>query len=138
VKSENEAQSSRARGRFFSPRESAARSLYDGSVRHPIAFLSLVLFTVSLASACGDPCRQLADRICNCELTAAQRQTCRRDRIESQTNDPLRLGPASTPAEQDVCIAALQTCTCEALDENRVELCGYTRPDPTADDGDDE
>jgi hypothetical protein len=118
------------------PGETLRQSRYERRVRHPIALVSLVIAALASASACTDPCRQLADRICNCELTAAQRQTCRADRIDSQANDPLRLGPTSDTAEQDVCIAALETCTCAALDENKTELCGYTKPDPTADTGD--
>ena len=102
-----------------------------------LSFASLVLVAALVGSqaACTDPCRQLADRICNCELTAAQRQTCRQDRIDTQSStDPLNLGATTTSEQQDACIAALETCTCAALDENKTELCGYTNDPPAASD----
>lgn len=122
------------------PGEVAARSLYDATVRafSTTFFVLVVAFVIGTQAACTDPCRQLADRICNCELTAAQRQTCRQDRIDTQSNDPLRLGPTTTSEQQDACIAALETCTCAALDENKTELCGYTNDPPAASDGEGE
>lgn len=72
-----------------------------------------------------DPCQRLAYRICSCEETQSQRQACEQDRIQNPTNDPQT--PDEVAAASDVCTEALATCTCEALDANRTDLCGFTR-----------
>lgn len=80
---------------------------------------------------CQDPCVALAERICNCEADLSERQGCRQERIQAQQ--------AKTPTaeEQEVCTAALDLCTCEALRQNRFDLCGYTRDtlEPPTEDG---
>lgn len=74
-----------------------------------------------LFTACQEPCQALAERICTCAPDLGARQGCRQERILAQRT----LVP--TPEEQDICVAALETCTCVALDENRFDLCGFTR-----------
>lgn len=72
-------------------------------------------------TGCQDPCVALAERICNCEADLSERQGCRQERIQAQQSK------TPTAEEQEVCTAALDLCTCEALRQNRVDLCGYTR-----------
>lgn len=87
--------------------------------------------TVMAGTACQEPCVALAERICNCEADLSERQGCRQERIQAQQS--------KTPSaeEQEVCTAALDLCTCEALRQNRFDLCGFTRdtlgPSPTDD-----
>lgn len=76
-------------------------------------------------TGCIDPCQQLAERICACELTESQRNQCREERITNQRD--FLIADADS---QEVCVAALETCTCAALDENRTDLCGFTADPP--------
>jgi hypothetical protein len=78
------------------------------------------LVVVSLASACQDPCVELAQRICNCESTALERRACIADRITSQQGR-IVIGDA----DRELCIARLETCSCAALDENNLDACGF-------------
>lgn len=72
-------------------------------------------------AACSDPCVVLAERICNCEPTIATRRACVADRI---TNQQGRV--QITDADREACTAALETCTCLALDQNDLGACGMT------------
>jgi hypothetical protein len=76
---------------------------------------------VLCASSCADPCVVLAERICNCEPTFATRRACVADRI---TNQQGRI--EVTDADREACSAALETCTCAALDQNELSACGMT------------
>jgi hypothetical protein len=92
--------------------------------------------TVVATTSCTvfDPCARLAERICACELTESARQSCREERINAGDN------PVATESEVETCVDGLNTCTCEALDANHTEMCGFTRdgyaPDNTSTDGD--
>jgi hypothetical protein len=85
--------------------------------------LSTLLFVAAstLLSSCTDPCVALAERICNCEPTFATRRACVQERI---TNQQGRV--QISDADREVCAAALDTCTCVALDENDLGACGFT------------
>jgi hypothetical protein len=83
--------------------------------------LMLVLAATALSSSCTDPCVALAERICNCEPTLATRRACVADRI---TNQQGRVEVSD--ADREACSAALDTCTCAALDENDLGACGFT------------
>jgi len=69
---------------------------------------------------CQDPCVALAERVCNCELTPLERATCRRERV---TNEQSRI--TITDDDRSICTAKLDTCDCAALDENRLDACGF-------------
>tara|TARA_Y100001934_G_scaffold133013_1_gene161153 strand:+ start:414 stop:773 length:360 start_codon:yes stop_codon:yes gene_type:complete len=91
--------------------------------------LILTFFVATLSfGGCYDPCVQLAERICACEPTEASRRACRDDRIQSQ-QDLLE----TTEEEQRACTDALETCTCDALDRNETDLCGFTRDEDFGD-----
>jgi hypothetical protein len=87
----------------------------------------IALAALGLGAGCLDPCRQLAERICSCELTEAQREACREERIEQQSDDPLGRGVETTTEEQEACSAALETCTCDAIDAHEANKCGFVR-----------
>ena len=87
----------------------------------PSLWLAVFATTVPLFAGCPSPCEALAERICNCEPDQIRRRTCINERVEAQRD----LVP--TEAETQACIDALDTCTCDALNENRTDLCGYTR-----------
>jgi len=87
-------------------------------LRLPSAFL---LAFISLTVWGCDPCSELADRICDCEETPNAKLRCQQER-EVQRNQREVL-----EENQEACAAALQTCNCEALEQNQVDLCGMTR-----------
>lgn len=89
----------------------------------------LAVFALALALAlplagCGDPCQQLAEKICQCEPGVRAQEACRLDFQTQQQNQP-----APNEEQQDACVAAELTCTCEALDNNRTDMCGFARGD---------
>jgi hypothetical protein len=88
--------------------------------RRVIALLVLAL-TSSLAG-CADECATLAERICGCEETFALQQSC-----ELQVQAQQDADEEPSDAQRQVCASALETCTCDALAQNRTDLCGFTR-----------
>lgn len=105
----------------------------QGRLRYPDVMkvgLSVVGSAVALVfsvviGGCQDPCVELAQRICNCESTAANRRQCVSDRITSQQGNV-----DINDADREVCAAKLDTCTCAALDDNDLDACGFV---PAAD-----
>jgi len=97
------------------------RSAIIGAI--PLCALALLAPVVG----CGgvnylDPCQRLAYRICGCEETQNQQRTCEQDRIQAQSDVV-----TPTAEETEACTQALNTCTCEVLDNNDTHLCGFTR-----------
>ncbi len=91
-------------------------------LRRATVILVLLLPAGLFTGGCGDECQQLSDVVCECGETRADREACRRE-IESQQQNQT---PASE-AQLGTCRAALETCTCAALEQNRTDLCGFTR-----------
>lgn len=85
------------------------------------AIVALGLLGFAL-SGCNGPCRQLADKICDCLDSPREQTSCRRrlDQNESQLPDPL-------PDEDAVCESLLETCTCSAYALGLTERCGLSR-----------
>lgn len=90
-------------------------------LRRATIFAVLLPFGLPLV-ACADECQQLADRICECGQNRFERQSCEAE-VESQQRNQT----PPTEAEREACLAALETCTCEALADERTDLCGFTR-----------
>ncbi|MCC7109590.1 MAG: hypothetical protein IT382_09900 [Deltaproteobacteria bacterium] len=84
------------------------------------ALLLLAAASALSMLACQDPCVALAERICSCEPTASDRQTCRTYRVVNQQSQV-----QIDDADRDFCEAKLQTCSCGALDENDLDACGF-------------
>lgn len=87
-----------------------------------LALASLVgsLVAAALASGCQDPCVALAERICNCEPTPADRRSCRTDRVVNRQSQV-----QITDEDRTFCQAKLDTCECTDVDENRLDQCGF-------------
>ena len=87
-------------------------------------WVPLLVFTCGLGmimgSAC-DPCVQLTNSICDCEPTANGKLACRQERElqRSQREESL--------ADTEMCAAALETCTCAAIEDHDWAACGMTR-----------
>jgi hypothetical protein len=84
--------------------------------------LASVSLVALLFVGCPDECEVLSDQVCECEPTLTERTACRRE-VETQQRNL----PAPNQAQREACMAALETCTCEALEQNRTDLCGFTR-----------
>lgn len=83
--------------------------------------LASVAFVLLSLGACIDPCDRLSDRICECKGTATARETCRQQvAIQKENFDP-------DDANKAACEAALETCTCDALDQGELSKCGFSR-----------
>src|SRR6185436_795269 len=96
-----------------------------GSRRLVRAFVvAVVLGVVGLVvvggAGCEDPCVTLANRICNCEQSSSERINCRSDRITTQQSS-IKI----EDADRVVCEEKLKTCTCDALDVNEFDKCGF-------------
>ena len=85
-----------------------------------LPFLAAMGFFL-LLGGCDDACTALGKKICDCEVGDVARQQCVA-RVESRaTNDePSR-------KEQEVCEGYLDSCTCDALEEGRIEACGLAK-----------
>ncbi len=90
------------------------------------ALLIFVAAAFASLGGCADECQQLAEQICECEATLRLRESCR-----LQVNSVRQTQPDPTDEQRDTCLAALQSCTCQALEQNETHRCGYTR-DPGA------
>jgi len=88
----------------------------------PLVFVLTIFASALTLAGCGDECQTLADKICQCEPGVRQQEACRLDYQTQQQNQP---APSATQLE--ACGTALLTCTCDALDENRTDMCGFTR-----------
>lgn len=80
-----------------------------------------------VVSACGNDCKDLADRICNCQATRAQQQRCQQAANAANGNTSL------SSQEQDVCKKILDSgkCTCDALDAGDFAACGLANSPPS-------
>ncbi len=96
----------------------------------PAALAALIL-GLGLA-ACGSPCQDLAERICNCQPAGALRDNCKSS-VKTQIGS---LQP--TGADQSFCADRLKTCPdpestpsqCEALQTQAgKEACGLAFPE---------
>jgi hypothetical protein len=72
-------------------------------MRLPLAPLALATLLAS-ALACGSPCQELGDRICECQPAGAARDTCRQG-VRNRLSDA---DPSS--AQQSFCEARLAEC----------------------------
>lgn len=92
----------------------------------------LSLFTAGLLASlltalvgCGDPCLDLAKKICACETSTIRRQQCE-VRVKGEAED-------STPTaeEQERCSNKLDSCNCVELAKGNLEVCGLAPEDPS-------
>jgi len=71
-------------------------------------------------AGCGSACKELADKICECQPTRAREDRCRRSVSTASSNiDP-------SDEQESVCQQILdsQRCTCEALEAGEFAACG--------------
>jgi hypothetical protein len=92
------------------------------SRKHCILTLFLVLIGACIVSACGNDCKDLANKICDCQPTLAQQQRCQNAVDAANSNANL------SDKQQDCCKAILDadTCTCSRLEAGDFAACGLT------------
>jgi len=71
----------------------------------------------SLSTGCSNACEELAERICACEPNRSSENACLLA-VQSNSNRPI------DPKELTVCERNLDTCTCEALEDDDLIACG--------------
>lgn len=87
-------------------------------------FLALVFFGVL---AC-DPCRQLAEQICDCKDSEKERQQCKSDLNLANSHKFFEIAK-----EPSICEEALKSCSCEDLLRGQDQKCGFYRRAPKSD-----
>ena len=66
--------------------------------------ISTVVIAAAAVAACGSPCQDLAERICNCNFSGSPRDTC----VSAIKNQIGNANP--TAADQAFCQSKLATC----------------------------
>ena len=75
-----------------------------------------LLMTTAIVG-CGNPCDDLANRICNCNPNDTSVTACK-NRVSADTY------PGPTSAQKDKCSQLLDTCNCTALACGNYAACG--------------
>jgi hypothetical protein len=89
-----------------------ARALVQGSL---IALCGLAL-------GCKSQCRQLSEKLCECQPTTADREAC----LRKASNEEGRIQP--TAENEETCAALLPGCDCKAIDTAEGKrACGLAR-----------
>lgn len=83
-------------------------------------FVALAL--VVLSAGCKSPCRQLSERLCECQQSSFDRNTCLQRAASAE-------GVASvTAADNEACAALVQECDCRLVDTPEgKKKCGFAR-----------
>jgi hypothetical protein len=97
------------------------------SLKNITLALCVVLIGGYIVSACGNDCKDLADKICNCEPTRAKRQRCQDAVNAANSNTDL------SSEQQDRCkkISDSGECTCKALLDQDFAACGLANDPAT-------
>lgn len=75
-------------------------------------------------SGCQNPCEELAKKYCDCAPSRASRDACHTNMaVRKRTHNIQRT------ENQEACLEILanKTCTCHAINEGKLDLCGMTR-----------
>ena len=91
--------------------------------RKTLQTLLLLLLAATLALgavACGSACKDLANKVCDCQPTRAKKDSCELAVDTAAENSE----PSS--GQEDVCQDILDSgeCTCEALQAGDLAVCG--------------
>lgn len=95
-------------------------------------FLGLVVFAVVALAGCKGPCRQLSEKLCDCELNSQLKQGCLTRASNSESANPPR------PQDDAYCQAILDAkeCDCRLIDTPEgKKRCGLARRGPVLDAG---
>lgn len=82
----------------------------------------LTLLALFFAIAACDPCRQLAEEICQCSASEQVQKSCLNNL--NLAHDHLYFKNATKP---EVCEKALKECSCQQLNNKKDDKCGMYR-----------
>jgi hypothetical protein len=87
-----------------------------------LVFLAAALVPL-LALGCKGSCRQLSEKLCDCQVTASAKTSC----LQRVASEDSRIAPR--PEQEAVCADLLPGCDCHQIDtpEGKV-ACGLARP----------
>jgi hypothetical protein len=86
-----------------------------------LAFACLLALCAA-ASACKGSCRQLAEQLCNCASTQADRDACN----QNVANEDGRIGPTSQ--DNATCAQLIPNCDCHLVNTPQGKVaCGLAR-----------
>lgn len=86
-----------------------------------------ILWLVTLAGfACGDPCRDLSEKVCRCESTESAQQSCLR-RLDAEAASR-SINDEQAQQCQDILDA--KQCSCDALGRGELQACGLAYEGP--------
>ena len=84
--------------------------------------LTLAFIALPALSACKGPCRELSEKLCDCEVNTYDRNNCDQ-RAGDQEG---RVNPTSD--QEAVCESLLKTCDCKKVDTAEgKQACGLAR-----------
>ncbi len=84
--------------------------------------LSIACLALAAASGCKGPCRQLAEKLCDCALTTADKDSC----LQNVSNEDGRIGP--TASDNQTCQQLLNGCDCHLINTAEGKYaCGLAR-----------
>lgn len=107
----------------------APNHLHKASARRP-GRTSLWMALALLQVGCGNPCRDLSEKICQCLPTAERRTQCVSQinvlagQWNSNPNSPSHAAGDQEAAGQRRCMQLLETCTCDKLQAGDLAACG--------------
>lgn len=93
-----------------------------GNAKGRSRLIGLLLLIFTLSSMACDPCRELAEQVCQCRTTEEERRQC----IES-----LSLAKQhkyfDTAQKPEICKRGLEKCSCTAINDHQDQKCGMYR-----------
>ena len=85
-------------------------------------FLCTHLLAITLLLFGCDPCKQLAERICQCKNTEEERKQCSSDLSMAKQHQYFK-----DAGDGQACIEALKKCSCAEINSGEDEECGMYR-----------
>ena len=70
---------------------------------------------------CNGPCEELANQICDCELSTSLKNQCLEQVRSAMQNRPV------SNEESAACESKLDSCTCDRLDSEDFAACGLEK-----------
>lgn len=83
------------------------------------------LLFLGLLPGCGDPCQDLANNICNCLPTVAQRQACT-TKVSALVGQRVAKDAQDEKAGRNYCASLIDQCQCENLANGGFKACGLS------------
>ena len=83
-----------------------------------------ICFSITMLTACPDPCNQLGEGLCTCR---AQGDRNEYEKCIKEVKIWLDKTTGDKDRREKACIDAFNTCTCEKFEARQYDECGMTR-----------